>query len=173
MNDLQPAGRPVRVGILTASDKGARGERVDASGPAIAAAVEPLGWEVASYVVVSDERNEIAAALRRMADEESLDVVFTTGGTGFSRRDVTPEATLDVVERLVPGIPEAIRAASMRYTPRAMLSRGTAGIRGFTLIVNLPGSRKAVTECLEAIMPALPHGIEILRGEAVECARLE
>ncbi len=165
--------RPVRVGVLTASDKGSRGDRTDASGPAIASAVKPLGWQVDSYVVVPDERDRIAAALRQMADVDGLDVVFTTGGTGFSRRDVTPEATLDVVERLTPGLPEAIRAASLRHTPRAMLSRATAGIRGFTLIINLPGSPKAVLECLEAVLPALPHGIEILRGEAAECARIE
>ena len=106
-----------------------------------------------------------------MCDDERLDLVLTTGGTGFGRRDVTPEATLDVVERLVPGIPEAIRAESHKHTVRAMLSRGTAGIHGFTLIINLPGSPRAVKECLAAVLPALPHGIEILRGEAAECAR--
>jgi len=162
---------PIRVGVLTASDTGAAGRRADASGPAVAQLVEPLGWDVARIVIVADERGAIADELRRMADLERLDVVFTTGGTGFSRRDVTPEATLDVVERLAPGIAETMRAASMRHTERAMLSRATAGIRGFCLIVNLPGSPRAVRECLAAILPALPHGVEILRGEASECAR--
>jgi len=162
---------PIRVGVLTASDKGAVGERVDESGPAIRALVEPLGWCVADYAVVADDRAAIAARLRRMADVERLDLVLTTGGTGLGQRDVTPEATLDVAERLVPGIPEVMRSASLKYTSRAMLTRGTAGIRGFTLIINLPGSPKAVRECLEAILPALPHGLEILRGEAAECAR--
>jgi molybdenum cofactor synthesis domain-containing protein len=106
-----------------------------------------------------------------MVDRERLDVIFTTGGTGFGRRDVTPEATLEVVERLAPGLPEAMRAAGLSHTPRAMLSRGVAGIRGFTLIVNLPGSPGGVRESLEEILPALPHGIEILRGEAADCAR--
>ncbi len=170
MSGAEP-GAPVRVGVLMASDKGSRGERRDESGPAIAAMVEPLGWQVASYAVIEDDRAAIAARLRQMADVDRLDVVFTTGGTGFAARDVTPEATLDVVERLVPGIPEAIRAESAKHTPRAMLSRGTAGIRGFTLIINLPGSPRAVRECLAAILPALPHGVEILRGEAAECAR--
>jgi len=164
-------GRPVRVGILTASDKGARGERVDQSGPAIEAAVEMLGWEVVSRAVTPDDRGEIAAALRRMADDERLDVVFTTGGTGFARRDVTPEATLDVIEKLVPGLPELMRAESLRHTRRAALSRAVAGIRGYTLIVNLPGSPRAVRECLEVVLPVLPHGVDILRGEAAECAR--
>lgn len=157
--------------MLTASDKGSRGERRDESGPAIAGALKPLGWEVVSYAVAPDERAEIAAVLRRMADDERLDVVFTTGGTGFGRRDVTPEATLDVVEKLVPGLPELMRAESREHTPRAALSRAVAGIRGFTLIINLPGSPRAVRECLEVLLPVLPHGVEILRGEAAECAR--
>lgn len=166
------AGRTrVRVGVVTASDKGSRGERRDESGPAIADIVGQLGWEVVAYAVLPDERQAIAARLREMADVDRLDVVFTTGGTGFAARDITPEATLDVVERLVPGIPEAIRAESARHTPRAMLSRGVAGIRGYTLIINLPGSPRAVRECLASILPALPHGIDILRGEAAECAR--
>jgi molybdenum cofactor synthesis domain-containing protein len=161
------------VGVLTASDKGARGERVDESGPAIAAAVGALGWEVVSQVILPDDRAGIADMLRWMADEQRVDVIFTTGGTGFASRDVTPEATLDVVEKLVPGLPELMRAESLKHTPRAALSRAVAGIRGFTLIVNLPGSPRAVLECLEAILSALPHGVEILRGEAAECARKE
>lgn len=165
--------KPVRVGIITASDKGARGERVDLSGPAVTAMVRPLGWQVAAYSMVADEIGDLASAMRHQADDLAIDVVFTTGGTGFSRRDVTPEATLAVIDRLAPGIPEAIRAASLQHTNRAMLSRATAGLRGFTLIVNLPGSPRAVQECLTAILPALPHGIEILRGEAAECARVD
>ncbi|MZP30895.1 molybdenum cofactor biosynthesis protein [Heliobacterium undosum] len=161
----------IRVGILTASDKGSRGEREDRSGRLIGEAVQSIGGAMAAYKVVPDERDQIAAALREMADDLGLDLIFTTGGTGFSPRDVTPEATMDVVERLAPGIAEAMRAESMKITPRAMLTRGVAGIRGRTLIVNLPGSPKAVQECLDIILPALPHGIEILKGEASECAR--
>jgi len=159
--------------VLTVSDKGSRGDRVDESGPAVAAALSLLGWDVFSRAILPDERAEIASALRRMSDEEHLDVVFTTGGTGFARRDVTPEATLDVVERLVPGLPELMRAESLKHTKRAALSRAVAGIRGFTLIVNLPGSPRAVRECLQVLLPVLPHGVEILRGEAAECARPE
>lgn len=162
---------PVRVGILVASDKGAGGERADASGPAIAAMVRPLGWVVEQCVVVPDELEAISGQIRRMADQLGLDLVLTSGGTGLGRRDVTPEATAAVIERTVPGIPEVMRSASMAKTPRAMLSRATAGIRGFTLVINLPGSPRAVQECLEAILPALGHGLEILRGEAAECAR--
>lgn len=163
----------IRVGIVTASDKGSRGEREDRSGQVIAEAVQTIDGAVVAYKVVPDERVELAATLREMADDQRLDLVFTTGGTGFSPRDVTPEATLDVVERLVPGIAEVMRAESMKLTNRAMLTRGVAGIRGKTLIVNLPGSPKAVRECLDIILPALPHGIEILKGEAGECARPE
>ncbi|MBM7867382.1 molybdopterin adenylyltransferase [Heliobacterium gestii] len=161
----------IRVGILTASDKGSRGEREDRSGRLIEEAVQTIGGAMAAYKVVPDERDQIAAALREMTDDLGLDLIFTTGGTGFSPRDVTPEATLDVAERMVPGIAEAMRAESMKITPRAMLTRSVAAIRGRTLIVNLPGSPKAVQECLDIILPALPHGIEILKGEASECAR--
>ncbi|ABZ82686.1 molybdenum cofactor biosynthesis protein, putative [Heliomicrobium modesticaldum Ice1] len=161
----------IRVGILTASDKGSRGEREDRSGRLIGEAIQTIGGAMVAYKVVPDERDQIAAALREMADDLGLDLIFTTGGTGLSPRDVTPEATLDVVDRMVPGIAEAMRAESMKITPRAMLTRGVAAIRGRTLIVNLPGSPKAVQECLDIILPALPHGIEILKGEAGECAR--
>jgi len=160
----------MRVGILTASDKGSRGEREDVSAAVIKEIVEQeLQGEVAHYVVVPDERAIIAAQLRAMADEMCLDLVLTTGGTGFSPRDWTPEATLDVIEREAPGLPEAMRAASMQISPKAMLSRARAGIRGKTLIVNMPGSPKAVRECLMVLVPALPHGIEILQGVAGEC----
>lgn len=124
-----------------------------------------------AYEIVADEQNILEDKMKEYADEKRLDLVFTTGGTGFAPRDVTPEATRAVVERLVPGIGEAMRWESLKITPKAMLSRAVAGIRGSTLIVNLPGSPKAVRECLEVILPALPHGIEILKGEAGECAR--
>lgn len=159
-----------RIAIITASDKGARGERVDESGQVIREMFEGIA-EVSSYEILADERALIANALKKLCDENLAEVVFTTGGTGFAPRDVTPEATLDVVERLVPGIPEAMRARSMQVTNRAMLTRAVAGIRKSTLIVNLPGSPKAVRECLEVILPALGHGVDILRGSAAECAR--
>jgi molybdopterin adenylyltransferase len=160
-----------KIAILTVSDKGSAGQRTDTSGPAIKAMMEPLGAEVASYEIVPDERLVISEKLKYYADTLGCDLVLTTGGTGFSPRDVTPEATLDVIERLAPGIPEAIRAKSMQITPKAMLSRAVAGIRKKTLIINLPGSEKGARESLEAVLPALVHGIEILRGDGGECGR--
>lgn len=160
----------IRVAILTASDKGSRGEREDKSAEVIREMVADLG-EVVAYAVVPDERQILAAKLREFCDEAGADLVLTTGGTGFSPRDVTPEATRDVIEREVPGLPEAMRAASLKITPQAMLSRAVAGIRGKTLIVNLPGSPKGVRENLAAILPALPHGLAILKGEAGECGQ--
>lgn len=159
-----------RIAIITASDKGARGEREDVSGRVIREMCRDSA-KVSSYEILADERTLIADALRRLCDEDLADVVFTTGGTGFAPRDVTPEATLDVVERLAPGIPEAMRARSLQATSRAMLTRAVAGIRKGALIVNLPGSPKAVRECLEVILPALDHGVDILRGDAAECGR--
>ena len=159
------------VGIITASDKGAKGEREDLSGPLIAEMISTIGGVVNATAVVADEQPLLAAKMKEYADELHLDLILTTGGTGFSPRDVTPEATREVVERLAPGIPEAMRLESLKLTPKAMLSRAVAGIRGRTLIINLPGSPKAVRECLQVIMAALPHGIEIMRGDAVECAR--
>ncbi|KAB2953291.1 MogA/MoaB family molybdenum cofactor biosynthesis protein [Heliorestis acidaminivorans] len=163
----------IRVGIITASDKGSRGEREDRSGQVIAEKIATIKGQVVRYEIVADERDLLAETMRQMADEDSIDLIFTTGGTGFAPRDVTPEATMDVVERLVPGIAEVMRAESLKITPRAMLTRGIAGIRGTALIVNLPGSPKAVAECLDIILSALPHGLAILQGKASECARPE
>ena len=155
----------IRAGILTVSDRGSRGEYRDLSGPAIREMlVGQLGAEIVVEDMVPDERPVIAARLRAWADEERLDLVLTTGGTGFAPRDVTPEATSEVIERPAPGLVEAMRAASLQITPHAMLSRAVAGIRGTTLIVNLPGSPKAVRENLATILPALPHAIELLQG---------
>ncbi|WP_238902282.1 MogA/MoaB family molybdenum cofactor biosynthesis protein [Clostridium sp. YIM B02506] len=159
------------VGIITASDKGSKGERVDKSGDVIREIVEANGYEVNRYVVVPDEREVLKKELIYMSDELRLNLIVTTGGTGFSKRDVTPEATKEIIEREVPGISEAIRAYSLTITKRAMLSRGVSGIRGNTLIVNLPGSPKAVRESLEYIITELEHGIKILIGEDSECAR--
>jgi molybdenum cofactor synthesis domain-containing protein len=158
----------MKVGILTVSDKGARGEREDRSGPAIREMIEAAGGEVVRARIVPDEPDEIRAALVEWSDE-GLDLVLTTGGTGFSPRDRTPEATKSVIDRETPGIPEAMRRAGLEKTPMAMLSRAAAGIRKRTLIVNLPGSEKAARESLEAIVPALSHGVDILKGTATEC----
>lgn len=161
-----------RVGIITASDKGAAGEREDLSGPAIRELLEEAGgYSVTQYVVLPDEQELLETTMARWCDQGLVDLILTTGGTGFSPRDRTPEATARVCERMVPGIPEAMRAMSMKITPRAMLTRAAAGIRKGTLIVNLPGSPKAVRENLACILPTLPHGLEILEGTASECAR--
>ena len=163
--------RIFKAAIITASDKGSRGEREDLSGPAIQEMIEPEGYEVTVYKVLPDDQKALENEMKRIADEGLADIIFTTGGTGFSLRDVTPEATIAVCDRLVPGIPEAMRAYSMTITPKGMLSRAAAGIRNQTLIVNMPGSPKAVKESLEYIIGPLRHGLEILLGEASECAR--
>ena len=158
------------IGILTASDKGSRGEREDASGRLIATMLQELG-QIRSYKVVADDAEQISKEMVIMADQLGVDLILTTGGTGLGPRDVTPEATLAVVDRQVPGIAEAMRAKSLEITSRAMLSRAVAGMRNKTLIINLPGSPKGVQECLEVILPALEHGLAIMKGEASECAR--
>ena len=160
-----------RVAVITSSDKGSRGEREDLSGPAVKEIVEAAGYQVVSMDILPDDREMLSARMAEIADLGLAELILTTGGTGFSQRDVTPEATEDVIERRVPGIPEAMRAFSMTITKRAMLSRATAGIRKKTLIINLPGSPKAVRESLEVVMDSLGHGIEILTGEAGECGR--
>ena len=158
------------IGIITASDKGSRGEREDASGRLIATMLQELG-QIRSYKVVADDAEQISREMVIMADQLGVDLILTTGGTGLGPRDVTPEATLAVVDRQVPGIAEAMRARSLEITSRAMLSRAVAGMRNKTLIINLPGSPKGVQECLEVILPALEHGLAIMKGEASECAR--
>jgi molybdenum cofactor synthesis domain-containing protein len=157
----------IATGVLTLSDKGARGEREDTSGPAIAgllgtASGERAAFQVVRQAIITDDRDGIEAQLREWA--AGLDLILTTGGTGFGPRDNTPEATLAVINRHTPGIAEALRAASMDKTPFAMLSRGVAGIAGSCLIVNLPGSERAVRECMQVLLPVLPHAIELLHG---------
>ncbi len=158
------------AGVLTVSDKGSRGERVDESGKVIKKVLVSIGASEIKYAIVPDEKQAISSKLREWSDA-GLDLVLTTGGTGLTPRDVTPEATLDVLDRVAPGFAEAMRAYGMKQTPQAMLSRAVAGIRKKTLIINMPGSPKAVKECLEAISPALPHAIETVRGQASECAQ--
>lgn len=160
-----------QVGIITASDKGSLGERVDLSGPAIEEIIGKFtDFKVGKYILLPDDVDLLSKEMKNMSDEDHLDLILTTGGTGFSKRDVTPEATLTVVERRTPGIPEAMRNLSLKITPRAMLSRAEAGIRGNTLIVNLPGSPKAIMETLEYIMPSVKHGLDILQGNDSNCA---
>lgn len=160
----------IRVGILTASDKGSRGEREDLSGAMIREIVTGRGFTVEAYKILPDEREMLSGQMKEWCDGETVDLILTTGGTGFSQRDCMPEATLDIVEKQVPGIPEAMRYYSLQITPRAMLSRAAAGIRKKTLIINLPGSPKAVKENLESIIDSLDHGIGILKGSESECA---
>ncbi len=160
-----PPAPPLRVAILTVSDRSARGQREDLSGPALAQAAQGYGWEVVHTAILPDDLPTLRDTLARWADSDAYDVILTTGGTGFAPRDVTPEATLAVVERQAPGLAEAMRAASLQITPHAMLSRAVAGIRGSTLIVNLPGSPKAATENLAVIAPVLPHAVQLLHND--------
>ena len=161
-----------QAAVLTVSDRSAQGQRPDTAGPLVAQLLEEAGYAVALTAIVPDEQTQIEEFLKDVADRHLAQLLVTTGGTGFSPRDVTPEATLAVCHRLAPGIPEAMRYASMQVTNRAMLSRAQAGIRGGTLIINLPGSPKAARENLEAILPALAHGLEMLQGGPADCAKL-
>jgi molybdenum cofactor synthesis domain-containing protein len=160
----------MRAAILTVSDKGSRGERIDRSGPALAQWLTGHDAEVAFTELVADERPLIANVLRKWSDSNAADLILTTGGTGLSPRDVTPEATLQILDRVVPGFSEVMRAASLIKTPHAMLSRAVCGIRNRALILNLPGSPAAAVENLEAVWPAIPHAIRKLQGDMEDCA---
>ena len=162
---------PFRVAVVTMSDKGSKGEREDLSGPVIVDMVTEFGYEVIETLIIPDDQKRIEAELIRLADGRQADLILTTGGTGFSKRDVTPEATLNVATRLAPGIAEAMRMLSMKYTKRAMLSRAASVLRNDTLIINMPGSPKAVKECLEEILDSVDHGLKILKAQDSECAR--
>ena len=162
--------RPFTAAWITLSDKGAAGQREDKSGPLIGEMLTEAGYNVVEGLLIPDGIEELSKQLIRLADQRQVNVIFTTGGTGFSPRDLTPEATEAVCERMAPGIAEGLRAYSMTKTPRAMLSRGVSGIRGRTLIINLPGSPKAVRESMEFLLPSLEHGLGILRGTEGECA---
>ena len=159
-----------RAVIVTVSDRGARGEREDLSGPEIAGMIEALGMEIIARRMVPDEKERIREVLLEWSEGEKADLILTTGGTGLSPRDVTPEATREVIEREIPGMEEAMRSRSMAITPHAMLSRALAGTRGRTLIINLPGSPKGARENLETLLSALPHAIEKIKGDEKECA---
>jgi len=158
----------LNVGVLTISDKGAQGQRYDESGKVIKDSLSLVDGHVVKYEVVPDEMDVISHKLTEWADEGNVDVIITTGGTGLSQRDVTPEATLSVIDKVVPGLAEAMRAKTFNKTPMAVLSRAAAGVRGRCLIINLPGSPKAVGECLEVILPVIPHAVEIIKGEVTE-----
>jgi molybdopterin adenylyltransferase len=155
----------VRCGILTVSDRSSRGERPDSSGPVIAAILSAAGWQIQRQAIVPDELDKISSVLVDWCDSGDVDLIITTGGTGFSRRDVTPEATQSVIEKLAPGIAEGMRAESMKKTPHAMLSRGIAGIRKYSLIINLPGSPKAVAENLQFVLPVLNHAVDLIKND--------
>ena len=173
MDEISQEGKKTmfKAGILIASDKGSRGERVDESGKVIEEIVKKFGMQVTKFLILPDELDQLSNAMVQMSDELGIDLILTSGGTGFAPRDITPEATLKVIDRLAPGICEAIRYHSLSITPRAMLSRAISGIRKKTLIVNLPGSPKAVREALDFIIEPLIHGLEIMTGHASECAR--
>jgi molybdopterin adenylyltransferase len=155
----------IKFGIITVSDRSSRGERLDTSGLLLAEAIRTQGWNIVSTVIIPDDFDQIKNSLISWVDSNQFDVILTTGGTGFAPRDVTPEATLSVADRLAPGIPEAMREESLKITPHAMLSRMTAGIRKRTLIVNLPGSPKAAMENFEVVRPVLEHAVQLLHED--------
>ena len=163
--------RPYQAAVITLSDKGSQGKRQDTSGPAIAARLKDSGYDVVETLLLPDEAAALRQQLCRLADQRQVDLIVTTGGTGFSPRDITPEATMAVADRIAPGIAEAMRAASLRITPRAMLSRAVSVIRKGALIINLPGSEKACQECMDVFLDTIPHGLDLLRGESGDCAR--
>lgn len=163
----------IKVAILTISDKASQGERADESGPALRKSAEENNFEVSLTKIIPDERDLIATTLLEIADSGNTDLILTTGGTGFSPRDVTPEATKDVIEKETPGISEMIRAESAKITPRAYLSRAISGIRNKTLIINLPGSPKGAVESFEIASPLLQHAIDVLTGQVHECAKID
>jgi len=158
----------INAGILTISDKGSQGQRQDKSGEVIREILSSLDSRIAEYAIVPDEAAIIAAKLAQWADKGGIDLILTTGGTGLAHRDTTPEATLSILDKIAPGFTEAMRAETAKITPHAILSRAVAGVRGKCLIINLPGSPKAVRECLEVVLPAIPHAIEIIKGEVTE-----
>lgn len=160
---------PFTFGIITVSDKGSRGERLDTSGQEIRSILEKEGFAFSDYVIVPDETEQISAALLSYADDKKMDLIVTTGGTGVSPRDVTPEATMSILDKEIPGMAEAMRRESARITPHAMISRAVAGIRNASLILNLPGSPKGVRENLATVLPALKHAIEKIKGDPSDC----
>jgi molybdopterin adenylyltransferase len=159
----------IRAGIITVSDRGSQGIRQDTSGPMIATIIKALSIDVCRLMIIPDEKDQIKDALKQYADKENLDLIITTGGTGVSPRDITPEATLEIIDRQIPGMAEAMRHQSMQITPHAMISRAVVGIRGSALIINLPGSPKAAKENLDVILPALKHTLEKIKGDPTEC----
>ncbi|HTG02331.1 MAG TPA: MogA/MoaB family molybdenum cofactor biosynthesis protein [Nitrospirota bacterium] len=161
----------IRAAIITLSDKGARGEREDESGRVIRDMVASIGASIEDYMILPDEKEQIVNTLKRLCDAAAVDLIITTGGTGVAPRDVTPEATREVIHRDLPGMAEAMRAESMKKTPHAMISRAVAGIRNQTLIINLPGSPRAVRENLAVVLPAISHTIEKMKGDPSDCAR--
>ena len=163
--------RPYQAAVITLSDKGSRGERKDESGPVVAEALRQRGYDVVEELLLPDGMEPLKKELMRLADQRQLDLILTTGGTGFGPRDMTPEGTLAVATRQAPGIAEAMRAASLAVTKRSMLSRAVSVIRGKTLIVNLPGSPKACRECMDVFLDTIPHGLDLLRGDGGDCAR--
>ena len=164
MEHGKPQNIKIIAGIITVSDRSSRGEREDKSGPVIQELLESIDAEIADYIIVPDEKDIIADTMKKLADETGVDLIVSTGGTGLAHRDVTPEATLEVIDKRVPGFEEAMRSESMKITPHGMLSRAVVGVRNQTLIINLPGSPKAVRETLSVVLPAIPHAIEIIRS---------